>query len=329
MAMVKPIVAVTMGDVDGISPEVVAKSLAELLRQPQSYQPVVIGSVAVMEKAFHDLAIQAKVRRISDVSEALEFGPSEQNLVAVLGVSAIKPGEYPIGQPSAAAGKATMECAAKARELAEAGKVQAVVTAPGNSDSNRMAGSKATGQFTDESSVLTLISGNLRVGHMTDHVSLKEACDFVTKEHVLQKLKLMDRFLKMLGLPRQRIAVAGVNPHAHGDEDERELKPAVQEAQGMGMNVEGPFPPDTIFWRATQGEFDAVLAMYHDQGHGAIKMYGFDRGVASITLGRPYIGLSPAHGTAYDIAGKGVANPGAMRQCITMAGQLAIGGKLA
>ena len=328
--MAKPIVAVTIGDPAGIGPEVVAKALAEQLRQGQnSYIPVVIGPEAVVKKTFNDLSIKANVRKISDVSEALELGPSEQNGVLVLEVSPVDPADLRMGHTSALAGKISWEDGKKSTELIKAGKVQATVSAPGDSGSSQMAAAaglipKPTGeQGIPTQYGLTLVCENLRVVHLSHHLPLTEACAFVTKDNVLAKLKMTDDFLKGLGLPRRLIALAGLNPHAHGKEDERELIPAAQAAKEMGLNVEGPISPDTVFLRAAAGEFDAVLALFHDQGHIATKTYGFNKGIVSITLGMPYLSLSVGHGSAYDIAGKGIANPSAISQAIAMAGKMA------
>lgn len=331
--MAKPIIAVTIGDPSGIGPEVVAKALGEGLRLGQkSYIPVVIGSEAIMKKTFNDLSIKADVRKISDVSEALELGPSEQNGVLVLEVSPVNPGDLHMGHASALSGKISWENGRKATELIQAGKVQATVSAPGDSDSSHMAVAaglipKPTGgdQGIPTQYGLTLVCEKLRVVHLSHHLSLTQACVFATKDHVVTKLKMTDDFLKELDIPRRLIALAGLNPHAHGLEEERELLPAVNAAREMGLNVEGPVSPDTVFLRAAAGDFDAVLALFHDQGHIATKTYGFNKGIVSITLGMPYLSFSVGHGSAYDIAGKGIANPSAISQAIAMAGKMAVG----
>ena len=339
MPKLKPIIALTMGDPAGIGPEVVAKAFDWTLTHRHGYQPVVIGSASVMEKTLRDLSIQAKVCRLSDVSEVAELSPSEQNAMLVLDISGIKPSDFPVGRVSKIAGRASMEYAEKAAELAMSRKVQAMVTAPINKDALHLAGYEDIGhqemlvRVTGVKEAATmLMSGRLRVVHLTTHKPLKQAVEYVTKEHVLAKLKLTDRCFKMWGFPNPRIALAALNPHASdagliGDEEARELEPAVAAAQDIGLNVRGPFPADSVFYRATGGEFDAVLALYHDQGHIAIKMYGFERSV-SVTLGIPFIRTSVDHGTAYDIAGKGVAGARSMREAMTVAARL-IRGRLA
>lgn len=330
--MAKPVVAITMGDPAGIGPEVVAKSLDGGVRPGQGYIPVVIGSPSVIEKTFHDLSSKTKVRKISDISEAQGMDITAKNVVLALEANNLKAGDFPMGLPSRAAGEDAMKASNKAAELVMAGKVQATVGGPGNTDSRRMASDSEAARisalrqkemgFGEDTTCLVLISDKLRVAHLCHFDSLTESIAYATKDNVLAKLKLTDVFLKSLGLPKGRIALAGINAHCRGAQDERELKPAVSAAQELGINVEGPHSPDTIFYRCAEGEFDAVLALYHDQGHIAVKTYGFKRGVVVTSVGLPYASFSVGHGSAYDIAGKGVANPGAMSQAIEMAGQM-------
>ena len=163
---------------------------------------------------------------------------------------------------------------------------------------------------------MMLVNAGLRVVHVTTHVSLKQAIEMATKERILGRIRLTAESLARFGTPNPRIAVAGLNPHAgesglFGDEEEREIIPAVQAACAEGLNVTGPLPPDSVYSRATAGQFDAVIAMYHDQGHIAIKMLGFDTGI-NVTLGLPILRTSVDHGTAFDIAGKGIAREQSM-----------------
>lgn len=336
ITLAKPLVAVTMGDPAGIGPEVVAKAMDWVLGRPHGYQPVMVGSQAVMKKTFKDLGLKREILTLSDISEVSELGPDELSSALILDASAITPRDFPMGKSTREAGQAAIESMNMASQLALSAAVQATVSAPGNADSRRLAADtpaakeaakrqKAMASISEDDTSMMLMSRSLRVAHVTEHVSLKQACEYVTKDHVLSKLKLVDPFLKNIGLRRRKIAVAGLNPHATGEEETNELIPAVEAARKMGLDVEGPLPPDTVVFRAASGEFDTVLVMYHDQGHSPVKMYGFKRGVISITLGRPFPQMSVAHGTAFDIAGKGIANPGAMRQAIDVAGKFAIG----
>jgi len=342
----KPLIAVTMGDPAGIGPEVVAKALAGPGR-PRGCTPVVFGSADVLERTVRQLGLPAEVRRLSDVRETSNIrspsvrpepveGRSMATLVHVLDIDGTNSGDFPVGKVSAAAGDASMKYAIKAIELAMAGQVQAIVTAPINKESIHLAGYPDTGHQEllvrlsgAKEAATMLMSGNLRVVHLSTHKPLRDAVAYVTTDHVLSKLKLTDACFKRWGFPEPRIALAALNPHASdggliGDEEARELAPAVRAAQDMGLNVRGPFPADSVFYHATRGEFDAVLALYHDQGHIAIKMYGFERSV-SVTLGIPFIRTSVDHGTAFDIAGKGIADARSMQEAVKVAVKLAKG----
>lgn len=316
------LIAITIGDPAGIGPEVVAKALDYDIRHGLKYAPLVIGSAPVMRQAFRQYKVQANVRKVADVSAAREI-PQGSEDIPVLDPDGLRIEAFPVG-------KASMEYVMKAIDLCRTGKVQAMVTAPINKDAWHMAGyndighaevlTRVTGVT---SSATMLMSGKLRVVHLTTHKPLKQAVEYVTREHVLAKLKLTDECFKTWGYPKPRIALAALNPHGSdagliGHEEADELEPAARDAVAMGINVRGPFPADSVFYRAVAGEFDAVLALYHDQGHIAIKMYGFEKSV-SVTMGIPFIRTSVDHGTAYDIAGKGIADARSMREAIAVA----------
>jgi 4-hydroxythreonine-4-phosphate dehydrogenase len=246
------------------------------------------------------------------------------------------------GRVDPMAGKAAYEYVARAVDLALAGEIDAVVTAPLNKEALNAAGYHFAGhteilahlcQVRDVA--MMLVSGGLRVSHVSTHVSLREACDRVKKERVLRVILLTDEALRRMGIASPRIAVAGLNPHASdgglfGTEEAEEIAPAVQEAQARGLQVEGPLPPDTVFYRAVKGHeigrspFDAVVAMYHDQGHIPIKLLGLFDGV-NVTLGLPIIRTSVDHGTAFGKAGKGTASPVSMIAALKLAVQMARG----
>ena len=237
---------------------------------------------------------------------------------------------------SAAAGRAAYAYIERAVTLAKAGEIHAIVTAPVNKEALAAAGVQHSGhteilaQLTDTRDFAMLLMGRqLRVIHVTTHVALRRVPDLVTRERVLRTIRLAQRTLEDLGRPRGRIAVAGLNPHAgeeglFGDEEQRAIIPAVEAARADGLDVTGPLPADTLFSRARGGEFDIVVAMYHDQGLCPLKMIAFDTGV-NLTLGLPFVRTSPDHGTAYDIAGKGIAKPDSMIAAINLAAQLATG----
>ncbi len=244
---------------------------------------------------------------------------------------------------SAPAGRAAADYITRAMELARAGEVAGIVTAPINKEALRLAGLPYPGHtemlaaFCGVREVaMMLVHGDMRVSHVTAHVALREACDLVTRARVLSVIRLTDAALRQMGLPRRRIAVSGLNPHAgesglFGKEEAKEISPAIAEARQEGIGAIGPLPPDSVFARHRAGQFDAVVAMTHDQGHIAVKTIGLlaeapgrlrSAGV-NVTLGLPIIRTSVDHGTAFDIAGKAVADSGSMVAAIRLAGQMA------
>jgi 4-hydroxythreonine-4-phosphate dehydrogenase len=258
----------------------------------------------------------------------------EKGHVDVLHMENLAPQAVTIGRVSAAAGKASVEWVLRAGELAMSGEVAAMATGPINKEAASLAGYKQVGHMellqhlAGASNVATmLMTGRLRVVHLTTHRSLRRACDEVTRDKVLAMIELTHRCFQSWGFPSPRIAVAALNPHASdhgllGDEESEHIAPAVEEAQRRGINAAGPVPADVIFHLAIQGRYDVVLAMYHDQGHIPIKVHGFEHSV-SVTLGLPFIRTSVDHGTALDIAGKGVASHLSMLEAIRVAASLA------
>ena len=320
-----------MGDPAGIGPEVSAKALMD----PGVYQrctPVVIGSAQAMEAAHRLVGSPRSVHATHSLEEATE----RQGGVSVLDPQGLEIGGLEQGQVSAEAGKASVEWVLTAGELARGGQVQAIVTAPINKEACRLAGYEDIGHMevfqrqTGAENVATmLMTDGLRVVHMTTHRSLRRACDYITRENVLSKLLLTYQSFKEWGFPSPRIGVAALNPHASdggliGDEEELQIAPAVQAAQERGILAEGPVPADTVFNQAIDGVFDVVLAMYHDQGHIAIKVHNWEKSI-SVNLGLPFIRTSVDHGTAFDIAGKGIADHQSMLEAIRVAVDLAGG----
>jgi 4-hydroxythreonine-4-phosphate dehydrogenase len=212
------------------------------------------------------------------------------------------------------------------------GEIHAVSTAPINKEAIHKAGSPFPGHteifanltgLTPKDVAMLLIAGKLRVFHVTAHESLRHACELTKKERVLETIKLAHKSLKDLGIEEPKIAVAGLNPHAgegglFGDEEIKEIAPAIKLANELGINAIGPFSPDSVFFRASKGEFDGVVAMYHDQGHIPLKLIGFTNGV-NVTIGLPIIRTSVDHGTAFGRAGKGYADPTSMSEAIKLA----------
>lgn len=325
----KPILGITMGDAAGIGAEVIVKALADQHLYELAH-PLVIGDKKMMTRAIELLKSPLKLRVISE----LEGFSSEYGYIDLVDLDNL-PADLPFAQVDPRAGCAAYEYIERAVQYAMANKIHAVVTAPLNKEALHAGGKMfpghteilATLSGTKDYSMM-LVSPKLRVIHVTTHVQLRKACDLVKKDRVLTVIKLADENAKMLGFKVPRVAVAGLNPHSgengmFGDEDSKEIVPAIEEARALGINVSGPIPPDTVFHRAANlDEFDIVVVMYHDQGHIPIKLLGFDTGV-NVTVGLPFIRTSVDHGTAFPIAGQGIADSKSMSEALYLAAQMA------
>lgn len=327
--MMKPLIAITMGDATGIGPEIIVKSLLE--REIYDLcRPVVVGDLGIMRRAAAIIQISVPCYPLSDISEAgRDFGRIDvwdmNNLPADLPFALIDP----------RAGRAAYEYVAMAVKLAMEDKIDAIATAPLNKDAMNQGGCHFPGHteilahlsHTRDYAML-LIGGVLKVIHVSTHVSIRQACKLVKKERVLRVIQLADQAMRLLGITQPRIAVAGLNPHSgeggmFGSEEIEEITPAIEAARTMGLDVTGPVPPDTVFFRAAhKGHFDIVVVMYHDQGHIPLKVLGFEQGV-NITVGLPFIRTSVDHGTAFGKAGKGTADHRSMMESIRMAALMA------
>jgi 4-hydroxythreonine-4-phosphate dehydrogenase len=327
--MNEPVIAVTMGDPAGIGPEIVARTFAEEGFQGEN-KAFVVGDAAMMRRATGLLGLSLDVNEVSGPEEA-GFEPGS---VAVLQVDEL-PEDLPFGELDARAGAAAFEYVRRATELAREGRVGAVATAPLNKEAMHLGGYEYPGHTEilaeltgTEDYAMMLVTEELRVIHVSTHVSLREAIERVSKERVLTVVQLAKDALAKIGVDEPRIAVAGLNPHAgenglFGDEDAERIAPAVAEAVVQGIDTSGPHPPDTVFARARKGEFDMVVVQYHDQGHIPIKLMGFEGGV-NVTVGLPFFRTSVDHGTAFDIAGTGKADHSSMRAAIDLARELAL-----
>jgi 4-phospho-D-threonate 3-dehydrogenase / 4-phospho-D-erythronate 3-dehydrogenase len=330
----RPVIAITIGDAAGIGPEVVVKALlsAGVYRL---CRPLVIGAAPAVEATLRLIKEAPAVRKVSGAREA----QGDHGTIDLLDMNDLTDGDIVYGKISAACGRASMEFIDRAARLASAGDVAAIVTAPINKEATALAGYTDVGhleylaRITGSKQYATmLVSGTLRAVHLTTHHSVAEACRMVTKERVLARLVLTDTSFRSWGFARPRIGVAALNPHGGeggmmGSEEIEHITPAVREAVSRGIDARGPYPADSIFNRAIAGEFDAVLAMYHDQGHIAIKVHGFEQSV-SVALGLPFIRTSVDHGTAFDIAGKGIADAKGMEEAIKVAVSLSERGRL-
>jgi 4-hydroxythreonine-4-phosphate dehydrogenase len=318
-----------MGDPAGIGPEVVLKAL----RNPDVYarcRPLVLGDRRILERAAPWGGADLGYELVEEPAE----GSYRAGRVTLLDMANAAPEDCPIGQISSAAGRAAVEYVFRACDLAMAGAVDAVVTAPLNKAAMNQAGFAYAGhtelltERTNATNVSMLLVGpQLRIVHVSTHVALAEAIRRVTPERVLATIELAQQSCLALGIATPRIAVAGLNPHAgegglFGDQEERAVVPAIATARAKGWDVSDPQPPDTVFLRATKGAYDIVVAMYHDQGHIPMKLLAFDSGV-NVSVGLPIIRTSVDHGTAFDIAGTGVASETSMVAAIDVALQMA------
>jgi len=325
----RPRIGITMGDPAGIGPEIIVKVLAQETIYRQAI-PLVIGDWAILDRARTYVGAKVRIRRIESPGGA----SGRPGAVEILDLKNVNAEQCPPGVLRAEAGRAAVEYVWKAIDLANAGELDAVVTAPLNKEAMHLAGYQFAGHteiFAERTGTrkyaLMLVAGRLRVLHVSTHVSLREACDRVTQERVLQVIRLAHDVGGAWALRKSKIGVAGLNPHAgeqglFGREEREEIGPAVETARTEGIDVLGPFPPDTLFYRASRGEFDFVVAMYHDQGHIPVKLRGFDRGV-NVTVGLPIIRTSVDHGTAFDIAGKGTASHRSLLEAIRLAIRMA------
>lgn len=322
-------IAVTMGDPAGIGPEIIIKALTEgeLAGSPA----VVVGCLQTLQR-IQALGIVPKVelRPILSVSEA-RFAPG---IINVLDEPLEDPAALTPGKVQAQAGDLAYRCVKRATELAMAGEVMAIATAPLNKEALHLAGHLYPGH-TELLATLThsrdyamvLYTDKLKVIHVSTHIALRKFLDTLNAERIETVVTMADTFLKRAGFKQPRIAVAGVNPHAgenglFGDEEINIVSPAIAAAKQRGIDVTGPCPPDTVFLQAYEGQYDMVVAMYHDQGHIPLKLLGFYDGV-NITAGLPFIRTSADHGTAFDIAWTGKAKSESMAISIKLATQLA------
>jgi 4-hydroxythreonine-4-phosphate dehydrogenase len=325
----RPVIAITMGDPAGVGPEITAKALA----QDGVWDcclPLVVGDADVLARAVALVAVPLVPRSITNPAEA-SFDPAAPDVLDLRNVdlAALRPGRV-----SAAAGQAAVDYVERAVELAQIGQVGGIATGPINKAALQAAGIPYIGHtellaaLTGEERVTTMLATpGLRVVHVTRHVPLREVAAHITSERVLETIRLTDTGLRGMGISRPRLAVAALNPHGGDDgvigwEEIEVIGPAVETARAEGIEVHGPIPADSVFFRAIRGEFDVVVAMYHDQGHIPIKTHGFERSV-TVTLGLPIVRTSVDHGTAFDIAWQGIANEESLVEAVRLAAHLA------
>jgi len=313
----RPLLALTAGDPAGVGPELVAKLLGEP-ELAERVRVLALGPAACRPTHVPLLASNADPRALR-AHAWLATGEAER---------------FELGRPQAAAGRAALAALRAGHDLALAGRVDALVCAPVSKEALHLAGEKVEGQtellgrWSNRPDVQMLgITRALRVLLLTRHVPLRAALEAVTSARVLAHLELLSSGLRRLGFATPRLALAGLNPHAGesgllGAEDGERLAPAVAEARARGLDVSGPLSPDTVFLRAARGEFDGVLALYHDQAFIPLKLHAPGEGI-TVLLGLPYLRVSPAHGTAFDLAGSGRADPGNLRVALDTAARFA------
>jgi 4-hydroxythreonine-4-phosphate dehydrogenase len=326
----RPLLALTMGDPVGVGPEIMVLALAD----PAVYQtcrPLVLGDLHAMERARQDLTPDLTLHLIKDPSE----GRYQAGTIDLLALSYLSPGDLNHSHPSAAGGRAMVSYILTAIEMALDQEVAGMVTGPISKASLNLAGYRYPGhtellaERTGANEVaMMLAGGRFRVVLATIHCPLSEVSERLSLDALIRLFTLTLRALQQdFGISKPSLGVAALNPHASegglfGDEEKEIIIPAVLEARGRGLAVSGPFPADTLFWRHAQGEFDAICAMYHDQGLIPLKLLHFMDAV-NITLGLPIIRTSVDHGTAYDLAGTGDAHPGSLKAAIFMAAEMA------
>jgi 4-hydroxythreonine-4-phosphate dehydrogenase len=323
--MQRPLIAVTMGDPAGIGPEIILKALTDETVMAAS-RPLVIGDRGVLEQVRRISGFQGAIRTVAGP----EGGRHTPGAVDLVDLHNVDLGSLQVGVVQGMGGRAALDYLERAVVLAVSGRVDAVTTAPLNKESLRAARidfighTEILGALTGVSEPLTMFQVRaLRVFFLSRHVSLRRACDLVTRERVLRAIVRCLEALRQLGVVDGILAVAGLNPHCgehglFGDEEVRQIGPAIQEAQRLGHQVVGPVTADSVFHQALQGRYSAVLSLYHDQGHIATKTVDFERTV-SVTLELPFLRTSVDHGTAFDIAGTGKASAEGMKEAILVA----------
>jgi 4-hydroxythreonine-4-phosphate dehydrogenase len=325
--MERPVIGIPIGDPAGIGPEIVIKAL----RNPKLYdicKPFVIGDAGVLTRIDRIVGTGLKINAVSGPEE----GKYSCGTIDLLSLDNVDAEKLKFGDVQAKAGRAAYEYIVKSAQLANSGRICAVATTCINKEAIRAANVNFIGHtemyadLTDTADPLTMFQVyNMRVFFLSRHVSLRKACDMVKKDRLVDYLVRCEEALKKLGLERRLIAVAGLNPHngehgLFGDEEVTEVTPAIQSAREKGVDAVGPVPADSVFAQALKGKYDAVLSLYHDQGHIATKTVDFEKTI-SLTIGMPFLRTSVDHGTAFDIAGKGIASSVSMEEAIRLAAE--------
>ncbi len=316
----------SMGDPAGIGPEIAIKAVA-FRELPSDTSVAIIGDISVLRHAARVVGFTGTVHKIDHPGQAEPGG------VYVIDKGVVSPGAYQTGTVNAVCGRASYLYVLEAIRLAKSHEIDAIVTNPINKEALHVAGIDYPGHTeilahetgTSDFSMMFLLE-EVAVVHVTTHCSLRKALDLITAARVIRHIRLLHTTLVGLGVDRPRIAIGGLNPHAgesglFGEEEQKEIVPAIELGKSEGLNVSGPYPPDTVFMRAFRGEFDGIVSMLHDHGFVALKSKNFNEGV-NITIGLPIIRTSVGHGTAFDMAGTGKASERSLVSAITAACRL-------
>jgi 4-phospho-D-threonate 3-dehydrogenase / 4-phospho-D-erythronate 3-dehydrogenase len=320
----KPIVVITMGEASGIGPEIMMRAIAK----PAIFdhcRPLFIGDYTVMKMVGDELGIRGKIRRVDKV----DGETWDSDTASMIDLNNIPPNSFMMGRPNAVTGKAMIEYSEFAIRLCMERKVHGAVGGPHSKKAADDAGIPfngypgLVGRLTGSRyPFLMLVAGRLRVTNVTLHISMRKALDLIRKDLILEAIKATHEAVGTFGVSAPRIAVAGLNPHAgeggmFGDEDDSEIGPAVREAKRLGLDVVGPLPADSLFWKCADDKYDAYVAMYHDQAHIPVKVLAF-MSASAVAIGVPINWATVDHGCASDIAWKGVADPGALIETIKL-----------
>ena len=332
----KPVIAISMGDPAGIGAEICVKALSRSEISDKCIS-IVVGDRAAIEDAMRFCGLELRMNVIT----APEAAEDCAGVINLIDTGLLSQGSWEYKKATAPTGEASFRYVVKAIELAMGGSADAVVTGPISKEAINMAGHHYSGhteifaEYTGTGSYgMLLCGGGLRVIHVTTHMSLEDACRTISQQRVYRAIKLAEYSMRLLGISQPKIGVAGLNPHSSenglfGSQERDSIIPAIEKARAEGLDVTGPVPPDTVFVKALGGQFDVVVAMYHDQGHIPIKLCGFRMDPATgkytsmsginCTVGLPFIRSSVDHGTAYGKAGEGRANPDSMTEAIEAA----------
>lgn len=322
-----PVIGITMGDPAGIGPEIILRFFNDnKIKIPAKL--AVIGDAGQLEKTRDNLRINVDIKKIDKADESSEYMEQDKTVYVIDLDNA--PASLQVGVPASAAGKASAEYIVKAVNLAKSKQIDALTTCPISKEAINLAGfhyaghTEMLGDLTETSNYAMMLSGgNINVVLVTTHMAIKDIARNITKETVLRIIRLTHNVFKQWHSSTPRIGVAALNPHAgegglFGDEEIKALIPAIKIAVNEGITVKGPFPADSLFSDEKRKKFDVIVVMYHDQGLIPIKMAAFGKAV-NVTLGLPFIRTSVDHGTAFDIAGKGMANPSSLVEALSLA----------